>query len=108
MRVLHELVRESLARVPPARSERRHALDRCKREVIAIELVSNDHIEWRRRRTFLDESVHVDVAMVRAIVREPVHDRGIAVVCEDHRFVAREEHVELAILEAVRMRGFRL
>src|SRR5437667_3738487 len=65
--VLHLLTQPS-ARV----DEPRNTVDHVDHEVEAVEVVEHDHVERRRGRALLLVAAHVQVAMVRAPVREPV------------------------------------
>ncbi len=42
----------------------RDALDRLDREMIAVELVEDDHVEWRGRGAFLGEAAHIHAGMI--------------------------------------------
>ena len=85
-----------------------HAIDHVHDEVVAIEVVEHDHVERRRRRPLFLVAAHVEVVVVRSPVRQPVHQPRIAVIGEDDRSVRREERVEVAVREPVRMLALRL
>ncbi len=83
--------------------EPRHAIDDVDDQMEAIEIVEHDHVERRRRRPFFLVSAHVEVAMVRAPIREAMYEPRIAVVREDDGPVFGEERVERGIGQPVRM-----
>jgi hypothetical protein len=81
----------------------RDAVDDVDHEMEAVEVVEHDHVERRRRRPFLLVATHVQVAVVRASIRQPVDEPRIPVVGEDDRPVGREQRVELAVRKPVRV-----
>ena len=99
------LVDHLLAQLRGVRAEPRDAVDHVHHEVEAVEVVEHHHVERRRRRALLLVAAHVDVVVVRAPVGEPVDQPRVAVVGEDDRPVGREERVEVAVGEAVRVLG---
>ena len=97
------LVDHSLPQLGRVRAEARDAVDHVDHEVEAVEVVEHDHVERRRRRPLLLVAAHVDVLVVRAPVGEAVDQPRVAVVGEDDRPVGREDRVELAVGEPVRV-----
>src|SRR6266702_1480401 len=85
-----------------------HALDRLDREVVAVELVEHDHVERRRRGAFFDEAADMQAGMVGAVISQAMDQGGIAVIGENHGLVAREQAVEVAMADPMRMLLLRL
>ena len=91
-------------RSPAARcAEAGHPVDHVHDEVVAVHVVEHDHVERRRGRALLLVAAHVQVAVVRPPVGQPVDQPRVAVVGEDHRPVGGEERVELRVGEPVRV-----
>ena len=63
----------------------------------SIDTVCTGHIEGRRGGAFLVVAANVKIRVVGAPIGQTVNQRWITVVVEDHRFVAREESVEVAV-----------
>src|SRR5438445_6443544 len=102
------LIDHLLADVRRLRAQRRHAVDDVYDQVITIEIVEHDHVEWRGRRAFLLVSAHAVVGVIGTPVRAAMNQPRIAVVSEDHRLVLGEDLIELRITQAVRVLGRRL
>lgn len=84
------------------------ALDDFDRQMKTIELIPDDHVEWRGRGAFFLEAANVHSGVVGAIVGRAMDQARIAVIGENHGTVVGEHSVEFAIAETVRMRLFRL
>ena len=93
-----------------ARPERWHAVDDVLDQVEPVHIVAHRHVEGRGGRALFLVAAHVEVAVVGPPVREPVNEPRIAVVREDDRPVRREDPVELAVAQPVRVlaRGLEL
>src|SRR5579862_6892419 len=91
------------ARLREPRREARDAPDDVESQLEAIEMVQDDHIEWRRRRTLLVVAADVEIVVIAAIVRQPMDERRIAVEGEDDGLVGSEKRFEVPIIEPVRM-----
>ncbi len=72
-------------------------------QVKAVELVEHGHVERRRRRAFFLVAAHVNVVVIAASIRQAVDQPGITVEGEDDRLVRREDRIELAVGQAVRV-----
>ena len=94
-----------LTHVGGPRAERRHAVDHVHHQVVAVDVVQHGHVERCGGRALFLVTADVNVDVIRAPVRQAVDQPRIPVVGEDHRLVAREDLVELGILQTVRMLG---
>ena len=86
-------------------AETGNTVDDVHDQVKAVEVIEHGHVEGSCRGALFPIAPHMQVGMVGAAVREAMDQPRIAVVGEDDGAVAREELVELAIGEAVRVRG---
>src|SRR5665213_3840035 len=102
-RVLEQLVAELLLDVRRAHGKSGDAVDDVDRQMISIEPVEHDHIERRRGGALLLEAVNMHLGMIGAVIGQAVNQIRIAVIGEDHRPVAREHAIEVAVADAVRM-----
>ena len=66
------------------------------------------HVERSRGRAFLLVAAHVQIGVPGPAIGQPVDQPRIAVEGEDDRAVGREEAVEVAVAQAVRMLASRL
>ena len=69
-------------------AELRQPIDRVAGQVKAIEIVQHRHVERRRDRAFFLVAAHVQVAVIRPAIGQPVNQPRIAVIGEDDRLVA--------------------
>src|SRR6266516_2562061 len=86
-------VGHELAHVRGPGTQRRNAVDHVHHQVIAVEVVQHDHVEWRGRGSLFLVAADMEVVVVRPPVAEAVDQPRIAVVGEDHRPVLREDFV---------------
>src|SRR4051794_11461545 len=59
-----------------------YPVDHVHHEVVAVEVVHHHHVERGRRGALFDVAAHVDVAVIRAAVGEPVDEPRVAVIGE--------------------------
>jgi hypothetical protein len=62
----------------------------------------------RRDGAYLFVAAHVDIPVVGAAIRQAVNQPWIAVIRKDHGLIAREQGVELSIVESMWMFGLGL
>jgi hypothetical protein len=85
-----QAIAQMLLHVPCAVPHASHAVDRGGGKMEAIQPVQYRHVERRRGRALFLIAVHVEIAVVGALVRQPTDQPRIAVVCEDDRLVLGE------------------
>src|ERR1700733_1134382 len=102
-RMLKQLVTELLLDVRRAHGQPGNAVDGVDRQMVAVEPVEHDHIEWGRSGALLLEAMNMHLGMIGAVISQAMNQIRIAVIGKDHRPVAREHAVELAVADAVRM-----
>jgi hypothetical protein len=101
--VFGELVAEMLRQVCSFCGETRHPFNHVHRQMKAIEPVEHNHVERCGRSTFLDESSHVHVFVIFALIGQAMNKVRIAVIGENHRPIGREDSVEFSVADPVRM-----
>ena len=101
--VVDELIAEGLFGVRADGGQARDAIDHVDGQVEAIQIVAHDHVEGGGGRALFLVAADVQVGVIGAPVGEPMNQPGIAVVGEDDRLVGREERVEIAVGQPVRM-----
>ena len=75
----------------------RHAIHRIARQMEPIELIQHGHIERRGGRAFFFVSVHMEIAVIFAAIRQPVNQGRVAVVRKNHGLVGGEHRIEFAV-----------
>src|SRR5580765_1585185 len=80
----HQPVAEELLHVGGTGSKAGHAIDDIAREVKAIQIVQDHHVEWSRRGPFLFIAANVEVRVIRPTIRQPVNQPRVAVEGEDN------------------------
>src|SRR6266699_2266277 len=84
-------------------TESRDPADGVERKLVAVEVVQYDHVEGGCRGAFLLVPTNMKIVVVVPAVGQPVNNSRITVEGEDHWFVAREQRVEIPVLQSVRM-----
>ena len=79
------------------------AVDDVPHEVETIQVVHHTHIERRGCGSFFFVAANVQVIVICAAIREPMDQPGVTMVGKDNRFVLRENVVELAVGQTMRM-----
>jgi len=105
---LDALVHHELADVAGRGGQAGNPVDDVHDQVVAVQVVQHDHVERRGGSAFLLVAADVEVVVAQAAVGQPVDERRVAVVGEDHRRVPGEQRVELGVGHAVRVLGLRL
>src|SRR5580700_845701 len=90
-RMFDELIADELLDVRRTILKLGKSIDHVVGEMETVDLVAHRHIEWRRRRTLLFISAHVEVCMIRPPIGEPVDERRITMVGEYDRHALREQ-----------------
>ncbi len=103
--VLDELVTQELFEMRADALQSRDAADHVARQVKAIQIIKDGHIERCRCCSLFLVSTDVEIVMIRAPIGQTMNQPRIAVVGEDDRLVGREDRVELPVGEAVGMFG---
>ena len=102
------LVDHVLAESGGVRAQARDAVDHVHDQMEAVEVVEHDHVEGSGGGPLLLVAAHVQIWMITPAICKAVNEPRVAVVSEDDRSVHREERVELAVGEPVRMLRIRL
>src|SRR5580700_747014 len=97
------LVEQRLAGARPGNAEPRHTVDCVDGEAEAVGLIANRQFQRRVDVALLLIAAHVYVVLVRPVVSEPVDEPWVSVEIVDNRLVRREEGLELAVCQPVRM-----
>jgi hypothetical protein len=85
-----------------------NSLNSVQRELITVEIVQHDHVEWGRGGALLLVSAHMNIVMIVPPVGQLVNDRGVPMKGEDHRLVCRKKLVEILMFQTMGMLGLRL
>src|ERR1700733_2996873 len=107
-RMLDEGVAKLLFDVSRGDAKAGHPLDHLDRQMKPVELVQHDHVEGRGGGTLFLETTNMHSGMVGPAIGQAMDQVGIAVIGEDHRLVAGEHPIKVAVAEAMRMLFFRL
>ena len=99
------LVLHLLAQRGVAVAEGGHPVDHVDDEVVSVQIVEHHHVERGGGGALLLVATHMNPGVVGAAVGQAVDEPGIPVIGEDDRLVRGEDHVELAVGQAVRMLG---
>jgi hypothetical protein len=67
-----------------------------------IEPIEHNHIEWSRRRTFFNESSHMHVFVISALIGQTMNEIRVPMISKNHGPVGREKPVEFSIGDPVR------
>src|SRR6478735_2266477 len=105
---LDALVDHELADVAGRGGQAGHPVDHVHDQVVAVQVVQHDHVEGRGGGALLHVAADVEVVVPVPAVGQPVDERRVAVVGEDHRLIGGEQGVELGVGHAVRVLGSRL
>jgi hypothetical protein len=103
-----DLVLHPLLEARALRLQVRHPADHVDHQVETVDLVQDRELERRVDAALLLVAAHVQVLVVLEPAGELVDQPRVAVEVEDHRAVAREQTVELALGRTVRMLAGRL
>ena len=88
--------------------EGRNTVDYIDRQVKPIDLIADRKLQRSVDVAFLLVSADVDIGVVVSAIGEFVNEPGIAVEIEDHRLIFREERIEIAIAQTMRVLRVRL
>src|SRR6266849_6416295 len=99
------MVEQRLANAGSRDLEAGHSVDGVNCQAEAIRLVLHGQFQWRIYVPFLLVATHVDVALARAAVCEPVNQPWIGMEVKEDRLVRCENGLELPIRQAKRMFG---
>jgi len=91
------LVAQGFSNTGSGDAETGHSVDGVNGQAEAVGLVANGQFQRRVDVALLLVASHVDVALARPAVSEPVDQPRIGVEVEDYRFVRSEEGFELVI-----------
>src|SRR5690349_19886229 len=72
------------------------------RDVEAIDLIHNDHIEWRCGCSFADISTHMKTIIARSALNNAPDCKAITMVDENYRNFSGEVIFKLDVIHAVR------
>ena len=97
-----------LLEIGASSSQLRQPVDGIARQMKPIEVVQHGHVEGRRDRAFLFVSAHVQIAVIRPAVGQPMNQKRVAVIRKDDGLVAREQEIEIRVAQPVWMFGGRL
>ena len=97
-----------LAEHSRTRTEPGHPVDHVHHQVEPVHVVQHEHVERGRRRSLFQVAPDVQVVVAVTAVGQPVYQRRIAVIGEDHRLVRGEQGVVLRVAHPVRVLCIRL
>ena len=97
------LVEQGLANAGSCDLETRHPVDSVNCQAEAVCLILDSQLQWRIDVSLLFVTTHVDVALTRPAICEPVDQPWVRMKVEDYRLVRREDGLELPIRQAMRM-----
>src|SRR5476649_1209212 len=100
-----DLVLEPVLRVSAGIAKPRHTIDHINTQRKAVDLVDDRQLERGIDVAAFPIAMHVHVLVIRAVIRELVNERRIRVEVEDDRLLARENGIEVATGQTVRMIG---
>src|SRR5471032_158784 len=100
-----DLVLEPVLRVGAGIAKPRHTIDYIDTQRKAVDLVDDRQLERRIDVAAFPIAMHMHVLVIRAVIRELVNERRIRVEVEDDRLLARENGIEVATGQTVRMIG---
>ena len=106
--MLDQLVADRLLHIGRGRAQPRHPIDHVAHQVETVEPIAHHHVERRGRGAFLLEAAYMEIVVVAPLVGQPVDQRRIAMIGENHRFGWGKQRVEILIGQAMRMLPFRL
>jgi hypothetical protein len=96
-------IAESLLGVRPDSLQLGRAIDGIDSEAEPIDLIVDRQFHRRIDVALLFVTAHVEILMVGAAVGQAVNQSRIAVEIENHRAVHREQGIEVAVAQTVRM-----
>ncbi len=102
------VVRHELAQHRGPGSESGDPVDDVHDEMEPVHIVEHQHVKRSGGRALLHIAADVQVVVSVAPVGEPVNERRVAVIGEDHRFVGSEQRVILGVAHPVRVLRGRL
>lgn len=96
-------IAEFLFRVGPNPLQRRNAVNRVDCQTEPVGLVIDRQFHWRVDISLLLVTAHVEVAVIRATVRESVYQPRVAMEVEDDWLICCEQRIEVSIRKAMWM-----
>ena len=97
------LVEQRLARARSADLVTRHAVDRIDGQAEAVGLIANSELQRRVDVALFFVAAHVDMALMRAVIGQPVDQPRIGMKVENDRPIRSKERLELAVCQTVRV-----